>query len=77
MWWYYIKKHEDKDKVMYSYGKETKIVSGELLYDKRYGKYSVIKAAENDTEKGAKWALSHLVDVVKEGLPNERMVAIG
>ena len=47
------------------------------MYNKRYGKYSIIKAAENDTEKGAEWALDHMVKLVKEGLPNERMVAIG
>ena len=75
MWWYYIKKLEDEDKVIYLYGRETKIVSGELIYNKKDQSYSVIKPADGDDQAG--WALQHLHDVIKAECPEEHMVAIG
>ena len=75
MWWYYIKKMEDVDKVIYSYGRETKTVSGELVYNKKEDSYSVILPSDNDDQ--SEWALQHLYDVIKAGLPEEHMVAIG
>jgi hypothetical protein len=31
MWWFYCKKQENADTIIYLYGKETKSVSGELM----------------------------------------------
>ena len=77
MWWYYIKKIDDAEKVIYSYGRETKTVSGELMYNKKELSYSVIKPADGDTKEKAEWALDNVVKLVKAGFPDKKMIAIG
>ncbi len=77
MAWYYVKINEDDTMVIYAYGLETKEATGQLKYDKKNDKYSVIKIADNDDQKGAEWALSHLVDVKNEGFPEETKIMIG
>jgi len=77
MAWYYEKLNEDETMVVYGYGSETKKATGQLKYDKTTGKYSVLKVADNDTQSGAKWALSHLPDVIEKGFPEKDIVMIG
>jgi len=77
MWWYYVKKIDNADKIIYLYGRETETVSGELMYNKKNKKYSVLKQADGDTEKMAHWALQYLLAVIEAGCPDKKMVAIG
>lgn len=78
MWWFLKKMVDDKDKVTYAYGRETKEVSGEVLFDKTSEEFTVIKIAKGDTEKSVDKLLPHIYRVItKEKAPNERQIAIG
>jgi hypothetical protein len=77
MAWYYVKLSENNKMVIYAYGRETKEATGQLMYDKISAEYSILKIADNDTQKGAEWALSHLLDVIKAGCPVKMIVMIG
>ena len=77
MIWYYNKISEDNNSVVYAYGWNTQETTGQLKYDKITEEYSVIKIADNDTQKGAEWALTHLCDVIEEGFPEKTRVMIG
>jgi hypothetical protein len=77
MFWRYKKLSETEKTVVYAYSRETKEMTGELLYEKTTGDYSVLKVADNDTDSLAEWALSHLPKVIKKGFPDKDMVAIG
>ena len=77
MAWYYIKISEDHTMVIYAYGLETKEATGQLKYDKETNEYTILKIADNDTQKGAELALSYLPDVIKKGYPDKKTVMIG
>ena len=77
MLWYYNKIKEDDNSVLYAYAQGTETTTGQLMYDKKNDEYSVVKIADNDTQDGAEWALSHLVDVKNEGFPEKTKVIIG
>jgi len=77
MAWYYEKLSEDASFVIYGYGSEVKVATGQLKYDKANDEYLVLKIADNDNQKGAEWALSHLPDVIKKGFPEKDIVMIG
>ena len=78
MWWYLKIKNISSDTVTYTYGRETKEQSGEIIFDKITEQFSIIKLALNDTQRSAEKLLPHLYRViVKENCPSERLVAIG
>jgi hypothetical protein len=77
MLWYYTKLSENEKTVIYAYGWNTKETTGQLMYDKITGEYSILKTAANDNQKGAEWALSHLPKVIKKGFPEKDIVFIG
>jgi len=77
MLWYYNKISEDDNSVLYAYGWKPDEITGQLKYNKSNDEYSVVKIADNDTQKGAEWALTHLVDVKNEGFPEKTKVMIG
>lgn len=78
MWWFLRKKSDSADMVIYTYGRESREQSGEISFDTRNGQFTVVKLADNDTEKGVKKLLPHLYRVIfKENRPNERQIAIG
>jgi hypothetical protein len=77
MWWRYKKLSETETTVVYAYSRDSKELTGELLYEKTTGDYSVLKVADNDNDGLAKWALSHFSKVIKKGFPDKDMVAIG
>ena len=78
MWWFLKKLVDDKDNVIYAYGRETKNVSGKISFDKTTEKFNIIELAYGDTEKSAKKLLPHIYHVIfKEKSPDERQIAIG
>jgi len=77
MLWYYNKISEDDNSVLYAYGWKSDEITGQLKYSKSNDEYSVVKIADGDTQKGAEWALTHLVDVKNEGFPEKTKVLIG
>jgi hypothetical protein len=77
MLWYYTKLSENEKTVVYSYSRTTKEHTGELMYDKAAGKYSILQTAEGDTDGLAEWALSHLPEVIAKGFPEKDIVMIG
>ena len=78
MWWFLVKKCDDSDKVIYTYGRETYNVTGEVLYDRKTEEFSVIKLADNDTEGGVRRLMPHLYHIIfKENCPDERLIATG
>jgi hypothetical protein len=77
MLWYYNKIKEDENAVIYAYGWNTKETTGQLMYDKNTEELKVLKIADNDDQKGAEWALLHLLDVKKKGFPEKTKVIIG
>ena len=77
MLWYYEKKADDPNSVIYAYGWNTKEKTGLLKYEKTTKKIDILKIADNDTQKGAEWAALHLLNVVKDGYPEKRTIMIG
>jgi hypothetical protein len=77
MLWYYTKLSENDKTVVYSYSRNAKENTGELMYDKTTKEFSVLKIADNDTDSLAEWALSHLPKVIEKGFPDKDMVIIG
>jgi hypothetical protein len=77
MLWYFDKISEDKNSVIYAYGWNTKETSGQFFYDKTNNELSVLKIADNDTQKGAEWAMSHFPTLIKESFPDKRKILIG
>ena len=78
MWWYFIKLKEDKDFVTYSYGFETREVTGVFEYDKKTDTTKIIKYADNHTEKDQKIDPLPAYRLVKEhGAPDKWTIAFG
>lgn len=79
MWWFIRKKVDDESQIVYSYGFETKEVSGEVKYDRLSHKFEILRLADNDSEKIAKrFLFEHLYRAItKENCPDERQIAIG
>lgn len=78
MWWFLKKTADDKGKIIYAYGRETKEVSGKVLFNKISEEFSVIKIADGDTKKSVNKLLPHIYRIItKENSPNERQIAIG
>ena len=78
MWWFIKKIVDDQDKVIYAYGRETKELTGEVLFNRNSGEFNVTKIAEGDTLKSANGLLPHIYRIItKEKCPNERQIAIG
>ena len=78
MLWYYEKISEDDSALLYSYGWNTEEKTGRLLYDKSSQETTVKKIADNDNQKGAEWAASHLSSVlIQEKFPEKTVVQIG
>jgi len=77
MAWYYEKQEEDQAMVIYGYGPETKEATGQLMYNKNTKEITILKIADNDTQFGADWAAGHLLDVVKDGYPDNKIIMIG
>ena len=78
MWWF-LKKIRDDDIVSYQYGAATKVLSGQIDFDKRTKEFNVVKVADNDTMKAvSRFLLEHIYHIiVHENCPSERQIAIG
>lgn len=78
MWWLLKKIADDKDKIIYAYGRETKEVSGRVIFDKISEEFIVVKIADGDTPKSVNKLLPHIYHIItKENSPSERQIAIG
>lgn len=79
MWWYVKKIYDNDEKIVYSYGFETRAQSGEVEYDIKDQSFKLIKLAENDNVKIAtRFLFNHLYHVINiENCPDERLIAIG
>ena len=79
MWWYVKKICDNNEKVVYSYGFETRNQSGEVEYNRKDQSFKLVKLAENDSDKCVtRFLFRHLYHViVQENCPNERLIAIG
>nr|AGS53027.1 hypothetical protein [uncultured bacterium contig00031] len=77
MLWFYNKLSEDTNVVIYKYGWNTEETTGQLIYDKNSKDITIMKIADNDTEFGAKWAASHLPEVIQKGYSENGRVQIG
>jgi len=78
MWWFVKKISDNSDKVIYSYGFETKEQSGIIEFDKKVEELSLTKLADGDNEKiASRFLFRHLYRIiVEENCPNERQIAI-
>jgi hypothetical protein len=78
MWWYFVKLNQTKDIVIYSYGYESKELTGVFEYNRKTQETKIIKFATNDSESVQKvFPIPAYRLVVKYGAPDERIVAIG
>lgn len=79
MWWLVKKVDDSADKVVYSYGFETKEQSGVVKFDKASENFSLTKLAVNDDERIAtRFLFRQLYRLItEEGCPDERQIAIG
>lgn len=79
MWWFVKKKHEDENSITYTYGMGSREQTGEVFFDKKTEKFTLIRLAENDLQTGVeRFLYQHLYRVIKkEGSPSERLIAIG
>ena len=72
------KEKDNKTEIVYSYGAETKTLSGKIRFDNKSEDFEVLKIADNDTEKGVSYLLPLVYRIIKkENAPNERQIAIG
>lgn len=78
MWWFLRKKADTDERIIYTYGRETKNQTGEISYNKAKDEFDILKLADNDTQRSAERLLPHLYRVIfNENCPEERQIAIG
>ena len=78
MLWYIEKLLDNEEKIVYSYGAETKIQTGEVEYIRETEEFRVITLATGDNEKGVKRLMPHLWGIItNENAPDKRMIATG
>ena len=78
MWWYILKLNDTDTEIVYTYGLETKKVTGEIRYFKETEEFECVKLADGDNEIGYGYFLPHLYRAItKENAPDERQIAIG
>jgi hypothetical protein len=78
MWWYFVKLIENSRSVTYSYGFESKELTGVFEYDKKTDATKVIKYADNHSEGDQKIDPLPAHRLVKSyGAPQERIIAFG
>jgi hypothetical protein len=78
MWWYFLKLNETEKTVIYSYGFESKELTGVFEYDKKTDTTNVIKYANNHTAADQKAdPLPAFMLVKTYGAPDERVIAFG
>jgi hypothetical protein len=51
MWWYFVKLNETNNTILYTYGYESRETTGQFEYDKVNNKATILKYADNHTEK--------------------------
>lgn len=77
MWWFVKKMREDETSIVYSYGCQTKEVSGEIEYLKDTQDIRCTKLAKDDTNKAVGYLLPHVWGaIVDDGVPEEKQIAI-
>ncbi len=78
MWWFLKKLIDDSEKVVYTYGFETREQSGKIKFDRETKEFEVLKIAENDSMTIVeRFLLHHLFRIItEENAPNERNIAI-
>jgi hypothetical protein len=78
MWWYFLKLTEDDKSVTYSYGFESKELTGVFKFDKRTEMTEILKYANSHTAADQKSdPLPAYMLVKKLGAPQEKMIAFG
>jgi hypothetical protein len=78
MWWYFVKLLENSRSVTYSYGLESKELTGVFEYDKNSDVTTIIKYADNHSEEDQKIDPLPAQRLVKSyGAPQERIIAFG
>ena len=78
MWWYLVKEKDEGNIVIYNYGRETKVLSGKIMFDRGTGDFQCLKLADNDSNFEYEYLLPHIQHIIiKENAPNERQIAIG
>ena len=78
MWAKFKKTSETPSKVSYDYGFESHKLTGKIEFNKETKEIKFIKYAEKDDETNANVFTRRWVYIlVDEGLPKERMIAIG
>ena len=78
MWWYLVKEKDDGNEIIYNYGRETRVISGKIMYDREKEAFQCLKLADNDSDFEYEYLLPHIQHIIiKENAPNERQIAIG
>ena len=78
MWWYLVKEKDEDNKVIYNYGRETKVLSGKIMYDRETETFQCLKLADNDSNFEYEYLLPHVHRIIiNENAPYERQIAIG
>ena len=78
MWAKFKKTSETPSKVSYDYGFESHKLTGKIEFNKETKEIKFIKYAEKDDEANSNIFTRRWVYIlVDEGLPKERMIAIG
>ena len=78
MWWYLVKEKDEDNKVIYNYGRETKVLSGKIMYDRETGIFQCLKLADNDSNFEYAYLLPHVHRIIiNENAPYEKQIAIG
>ena len=78
MWWYFLKLTQNEKTVTYSYGYESKELTGVFECNIKTKDIKIIKYAMNHTEKDQAVfpiPVCHLIDTHK--IPDEKIIAIG
>lgn len=78
MWWFLKKETDDAEKVVYTYGFETKEQTGKIEFNRKSENFEIVQIAKNDSViLIEKFLLHHLFRLISvENAPSEKQIAI-
>ena len=78
MWWLFKKLFEDEDEIEYAFSRETRTLAGRIRFKKTSMEVISATREDGDNERAFEVAVSWARSIIlKEGAPDERLVACG
>ena len=77
MWWFFKKIFEDENEIEYAFSRESKTLAGRIRFNKTSMEVISATPEDGDNERAFEVAVSWARSIIKEGAPEERMIACG